>query len=70
MLSVAKHLLFLIENKQSRSFAAAQDDTAVSLFHQPAKQTLEDAVGGGATLPVTNFVTLVSLPSISPSYQR
>jgi len=37
MLSAAKHPLYLIESKQSRSFAFAQDDMVGGFFPQPAR---------------------------------
>jgi hypothetical protein len=37
MLSKAKHLHFLIENKQLQILRCAQDDTVIRLFPQPVK---------------------------------
>jgi hypothetical protein len=37
MLSVAKHLLFLVEGKQKQIPRSARDDTRRGLFHQPAR---------------------------------
>jgi hypothetical protein len=38
MLSVAKHLLFLVENKPKQIPRFARDDNRWGLFHQPAKE--------------------------------